>query len=152
VWAYAREVSAEVPVASDTDGMHVNVRMAKPAVDALHDLPVRQERAVAQAIRLIGIKAGVSLEPPGDDGMQYMVMIPDDDHAPVVIYRERPKLEGGGYLVTGLLDRDTYSTYTRTAQPGFLETPAGKAVLGAIAVGAAAIGFSLGSRSGKPSA
>lgn len=65
-------------------------------------------------------------------------MVPDDDTSPVVIYRQLPPLEGGGYFVTGLLDRNTYNTYRQVEKPGFFDTPAGKAILfagAALAIG-----------------
>lgn len=123
-----------------------SVRMASPAVEALHALPAEQAAAVAAAIRRIGTSEGVPFGPPGDDGTQLMVTIPDDDDAPVVIYRQPPKLEGGGYRVTGLLSRDAYNAYTRSEKPGLFDTPAGKTLLG-LGVGAAIV-YAL-SRSGK---
>lgn len=134
-----------MPVASQ----RYDVRMAKPAVEALQDLPREQATAVARAVRLIGTTEGVPLQLPGQDQEHYLVIVPDDDHAPVVVYRQRPKVEGGGYLVTGLLDRDAYNAYAHAGEPGFFDTAAGKAVLGIAAPAAAAIGIAMSSRSGK---
>jgi hypothetical protein len=117
-----------------------SVRMAKPAVESLHALPADQAASVARAIRRVGAEPGVPLEGSGGEGSQQsMAMISDDDNAPVVIYQRLPLLEGGGYFVTGLLDRSTYNTYTRVEQPGFFDTPAGKAIL--LAGAALAIGI-----------
>jgi hypothetical protein len=68
--------------------------------------------------------------------------------SPVVIYTQPPKLEGGGYRVTGLLDRDAYNAYTRSDEPGFFETAAGKALIG---LGALAVVYGLTRGSGKSS-
>jgi hypothetical protein len=125
-----------------------NVRMASPAAEALRALPADQATAVAAAISRIGRDEGVPFELPGQDGPQYTVMIPDNDHAPVVIYTQPPKLEGGGYRVTGLLDRDAYNAYTRSDEPGFFETAAGKALIG---LGALAVVYGLTRGSGKSS-
>lgn len=124
----------------------MNVRMAKAAVDALHDLPDQQKEAVARAIRRIGTYEGTPLKLPGGDGTPYLAMIPDGDRTPVVIYQQR---RGGEYLVTGLLERNAYNTYTRAADPVFFDTPAGKAVLGLAGLAAIAAGVVIG-RSGKP--
>jgi hypothetical protein len=122
----------------------VGVRLAKAAVDALRALPLDQQAAVARAIRSIGTAIGVPLKPTGDDGKQYLVMVPDHDQAPVIIYRQ---LDEGGYLVTGLSDRDTFDTYERADQPSLFDSPLWKALLsGAAGVVLALI---LGSRSGK---
>src|SRR5208282_6064802 len=102
-------MSAPTPAASAA-----SVRMAPSAVEALRALPSDQTASVARAIRRIGIDPGVPLAGSGDsDQHEAMVMIPDDDNAPVVIYRQRPPVEGGGYFVTGLTERSTYDTYTR---------------------------------------
>jgi hypothetical protein len=68
-------------------------------------------------------------------------MVPDDDHAPVVMYRDA---DDGGYLVTALVDRATYKTYEIAEQPGFLQSTTFKAAVGAVA--ATAVGILLGSR------
>jgi hypothetical protein len=103
--------------------------MAPAAVRALQALPSDQAASVAAAIEKIGKEEGTHLGVPdaGDDPLQ--VMVPDDDQAPVVVYQQRPKLEGGRYLVTALLERSVYNTYADTGEPGFLETPLGKAIL-----------------------
>jgi hypothetical protein len=80
------------------------------------------------------------------NGRQYLAAVPDDDTAPVVMYRES---EDNGYLVTALVDRDTYQTYEITEQPGFLRSSTFRAAVGAVA--AAAIGIILGSRAGRSS-
>lgn len=127
----------------------VNVRMAQSAVETLRALPSDQAESVARAIQRIGIEPGIPLRIPGnqDDGTS-LVMLPDNDQAPVVAYRLCPPLEGGGYLVTGLIDRHAYNTYVKGGQPGFFETPAGKALLIAGAAVAIAIVLSRSNTSG----
>ncbi len=123
-----------------------NVRLAKPVVETLRTLPADQAAAVARAVRRIGITEGVPL--PGNEGKHYMVMVPDDDHAPVVIYRQLPPIEGGGYLVTALSDRATFNAYDGSEQSAFLDTPAGRALLALAGIAAAVIGLRAASRSG----
>ena len=93
-----------------------NVRLAQSVIKALQALPQAQAAAVAAAIRRIGKEPGIPLELQHSGGAprQYLAAVPADDvHAPVVVYRELEDREGGGYLVTGLSDRDTFSAYER---------------------------------------
>jgi hypothetical protein len=134
-----------------------NVRLASPVVAAMRgELPRHQAESVARAIRRIGVEDGEPLAPGGpnevlpDDGRKYMVMIPDDRDAPVVVFRLLEKVEGGGYLVTGLADRKTYDAWARARQPSFFETPSGRAIQaeawGALA---AAIGIAVDRNAGR---
>jgi hypothetical protein len=128
-----------------------NVRMTPAAIDALHELASPQAKSVARAIAAIGRTEGKPVAAPQgtaqDNGRQYLAMVPADDQAPVVMYREA---DDGGYLVTALVDRDTYKTYEIAEQPGFLQSATFKAAVGAVA--AAALGIIAGSRAiGKPS-
>ena len=141
--AYPEGVTATVP----TESGQANVRMTPAAVDALHGLARPQAEAVARAIASIGHAEGRPVVDPGDNGKKYLAMVPDNDKAPVVMYRET---DDGGYLVTALVDRATYKTYEIAEQPSFLQSATFKAAVGAVA--AAAIGVILGSRAiGKPS-
>ena len=140
---YAGGVTATLP----TESGQANVRMTPAAIDALHELARPQAESAARAIAAIGQTAGKPVEAPQGNGRQYYAMVPDDDKAPVVMYREA---DDGGYLVTALVDRDTYETYEIAEQPGFLQSNSFKVAVGAIA--AAALGIILGARAaGKPS-
>jgi hypothetical protein len=121
-----------------------NVRMTPAAIDALHSLARPQAGSVARAIAAIGQAEGkpVASPPDSDNGRQYYAMVPDDDDAPVVMYRQA---DDNGYLVTALVDRDTYKTYEIAGRPGFLQSNSFKTA--AATVVAAAIGVILGSRS-----
>jgi hypothetical protein len=140
---YPREVTATVPA----ENGQANVRMTPTAIDALHELARPQAESVARAIAAIGQAEGKPVAAPKDtqqdngNGRQYLAMVPDDDQAPVVMYREA---DDGGYLVTALVDRDTYKTYEIAEQPGFLQSTTFKAAVGAVA--AAVLGIILGSR------
>jgi hypothetical protein len=83
--------------------------------------------SAARTIGRIGKEEGEPFKPPdGGAGERYMVMVPDDDEAPVVVYRQ----DESGYLVTGLMKRADYKTYLRPEPPAaFLDTPAGQAAL-----------------------
>jgi len=141
---YAGGVTATVP----TDSGPSNVRMTPAAIDALHKLARPQAESVARAIAAIGQVPGKPVEAPNGNGngRQYLAIVPDDEMAPVVMYRES---EDNGYLVTALVDRDTYQTYEITEQPGFLRSTTFRTAVGAVA--AAAIGIILGSRAGRSS-
>jgi hypothetical protein len=145
---YAREMTAAVPAENGQS----SVRMTPAAIDALHGLARPQGESVARAIASIGETPGNpvaapegAVAAPEGNGRQYLAMVPDDDSAPVVMYRES---DDGGYLVTALVDRDTYKTYEIAENGhGFLQSTTFKATVGAVA--AAAIGIILGSRVGK---
>ena len=140
--AYAGGVTATVP----TEHGPSNVRMTPAAIDALHTLARPQAESVARSIAAIGQVPGKPVEaPPGNgNGRQYLAIVPDEDEAPVVMYREA---EDNGYLVTALVDRDTYQTYEIAEQPSFLRSSTFRAAVGAVA--AAAISIILGSRAGR---
>jgi len=141
---YAGGVTETVP----TDSGPSNVRMTTAAIAALHKLARPQAESVARAIASIGQVPGNPVEGPNGNGngRQYLAIVPDDETAPVVMYR---KSEDNGYLVTALVDRDTYQTYEITEQPSFLRSATFRTAVGAVA--AAAIGIILGSRAGRSS-
>jgi len=125
-----------------------NVRMTQSAVEALHGLARPQAESVARAIATIGQAEGEPVEAPEGNGRKYLVMVPDDGEAPVVMYREA---DDNGYLVTALVDRATYKTYEIAEhRPGFFQSSTFKAAVGAVA--AAAIGIILGSHGSRPPA
>ena len=139
---YPGNVTATVP----TEGGPSNVRMTPAAIGALRGLVRPQAESVARAIAAIGQVPGNPVEAPSGNGngRQYLAVVPDDDKAPVVMYR---LAEDNGYLVTALVDRDTYQTYEISEQPSFLRSTTFKTAVGAVA--AAAIGIILGSRAGR---
>jgi hypothetical protein len=140
---YAREMTATVP----TENGQSNVRMTPAAIDALRELARPQAESVARAIAAIGQTEGTPLDAPSANGRKYLAMVPDDDKAPVVMFREA---DDGGYLVTALVDRETYKTY-EIAENGhsFLQSHTFRATVGAVA--AAVVGVILGSRGGRSS-
>lgn len=139
--AYAGRVTAAVSMQSGPS----NVRMTPSAIEALRELERPQAESVARAIAAIGQAEGKPVV-ARDDGKQYLVMVPDDEQAPVVTYREDGK---DNFLVTALIDRGTYETFEITERPGFLQSSTFKATVGAAA--AAALGIILGSRFGRSS-
>ena len=144
---YPEGVTATAP----GENGQANVRVTPTAIDALRELARPQAESVARAIAAIGQAEGRPVAIPQDaqqengngngNGRQYLAMVPDDDHAPVVMYRDA---DDGGYLVTALVDRATYKTYEIAEQPGFLQSTTFKAAVGAVA--ATAVGILLGSR------
>jgi hypothetical protein len=142
---YPGRVTATVPADNGpTDSGPSNVRMTPAAIGALRELARPQAESVARAIAAIGQVPGRPVEAPNGNGRQYMATVPDDDKAPVVMYRNS---EDNGYLVTALVDRDTYQTYEISEQPSFLRSNTFKTAVSAVA--AAAIGIILGSRAGR---
>jgi hypothetical protein len=121
------------------------VRLTEPAAKAFRKLPKRQAHGVAEALDAIG-KRPANNSLPGADGKEYMIIAPADPDAPAIIYRELD--DESGYLVLALAERGTYDAYDRANREGsILDSPLVKAV--ATALGAAAVGILLGSRSGK---
>jgi len=141
---YSGVVTTTVP----TDSGPSNVRMTPAAIDALHKLARPQAKSVARAIAAIGHTPGNPVVAPNGSGTgrQYLALAPDDEKAPVVMYRQA---DDKGYLVTALVDRDTYQTYEIAEQPSFLQSRTFKTAVSAVA--AAAIGIILGSRAGRSS-
>jgi hypothetical protein len=144
-WTYPEGVTATGP----GENGQANVRMTPTAIDALRELARPQAESVARAIAAIGQTEGRPVTIPPDaqqengngNGRQYLAMVPDDDHAPVVMYRDA---DDGGYLVTALVDRGTYKTYEIADQPGFLQSATFKTAVATAA--ATALGILLGSR------
>jgi hypothetical protein len=141
---YPGRVTATVP----TDSGPSNVRMTPAAIDALRKLARPQAESVARAIAAIGQTRGNPVVAPNGNGngKTYLAIVPGDDKAPVVMYRQS---DDNGYLVTALVDRDTYQTYEIAEQPSFLQSRTFKTAVSAVA--AAAIGIILGSRAGRSS-
>jgi hypothetical protein len=142
--AYSGVVTAAVP----TDSAPSNVRMTPAAIGSLRQLARPEAESVARAIAAIGRTPGNPVVAPNGNGngKNYLAIVPDDDKAPVVMYRHA---DGNGYLVTALVDRDTYQTYEIAEQPSFLQSRTFKTAVSAVA--AAAIGIILGSRAGRSS-
>ena len=134
--AYAEGVTATMTMQSGQS----NVRMTPAAVDALHKLARPQAESVARAIASIGQAEGKPVVAPGENDAKYLALAPDNEDAPVVMYRAT---DDGGYLVTALVDSATYKTY-EIAEHSFLQSATFKTAVGGVA--AAAIGISLGSR------
>jgi Tetratricopeptide repeat len=103
-----------------TSGVQANVRIAPSVIQTLQKLPRTQQAAVVAAIGLIGKEPGTPLELlHAGETRQYLAAVPKADaDAPVVVYRQLQDREGGGYLVTGLSDRDTFRAYERPRSGG----------------------------------
>jgi hypothetical protein len=141
----------EVTVTATTDSAAsgpANVKMTPAAVDELARLAPPQAESVARAIAAIGQVEGKPVEAPDEPGAKYLAMVPDDQGAPVVMYRSA---DDNGYLVTTLVDRATYKTYEKAERvPSFLASTTFRTAAGAVA--AAAVGAILGSRGARRSA
>ncbi len=147
--AYAGVVTVAPPIenATPAEGGEGDVRMTPAAIEALRALDRRQAESVARAIAAIGHVEG-SPVPEASNGKHYLAMVPDDDKAPVVMYRRANR---GKYLVTALVDRDTYQAYEIAEHRGFLDSSAVRATAAAVAAAAAAaaVGIVLGARANR---
>lgn len=118
--------------AEDLPGDVSGVRLSHSATSVLRGLQPAEARSVVYAIARIKSGAGRSLkiQPPNVPGGTYRCVVPDDDAAPVVIYRALTSSEHGDYLVTALTDRQEFERYERAARDGLLETDLGHLVTG----------------------
>jgi hypothetical protein len=127
-----------------------NVRLSHYATGALQRLQPAEARSVAQAIGRIKSGGGktMKIQPSNVPGGTYKCVVPDDDIAPVVIYRALTSNEGGGYLVTALTDRGEFERYERAARDGFLDTDLGHLITGVATVAGTVTATSADSSSG----
>lgn len=124
------------------------VRVSGSVVEALKKLPRNRAQSVAAAIQRIGPDVGrpLKIQQPGGAKGPYLAITPDDDAAPVVIYRRLASDEDEGYLVTALVGRDEYAGYERAERRGILDTPVGRFLMG-VAAGAVTYGLLRSGRS-----
>jgi hypothetical protein len=108
-------------------GEGAEVRVANPVITTLRNRLDPDVRAmVLRTIESIGRvdDEPLDLAPAG----QFRAITPPGD-APVVVYRQMTPAEGHGYLVTGLVDRQSYQKYKLAQDQGLLDTDAGRAML-----------------------
>jgi hypothetical protein len=86
--------------------------------------------SVARCIDHIADQPGVplSIDPPGSPGGHYLAATPDDNDAPVVIYRVTSAGEEGDFLVTALVDRASYTEYQNGSPQGARDHPLERAL------------------------
>jgi hypothetical protein len=125
-------MSADAADAPST-GSGSTVLVSQAVLDKMRDeLPPATARAVAQAIVQIPQRQGVPmrLKVPGDPpGTQYYALLARGAPAPVVIYREALPGENGGWVVTALMNHDSYDQYRH----GLADDPTVQGVAAAIA-------------------
>jgi hypothetical protein len=113
---------------SEQSASSAPVRVTSRVVSELDDLTPDAAASVARAIERIGKEEGEPFSPPdAREDERYLVMVPDRDEAPIVVYRK----DKNGYLVTGLAKRADFKTYTAEPSESFLDTPIGQAALAA---------------------
>lgn len=95
-----------------------------------HCLSPGQVAAVARCIDQLADAPGaqLSIDSPTALGSQYLAAIPDNDHAPVVIYRATSAGEQGDLLVTALADRVTYAEHQSAARRRIKDHPPDRAL------------------------
>jgi hypothetical protein len=108
------------------------VLVARTVIDRMDGLPRPQAAAVARAIKAIGLVRGEPISihlsdlPPGT---KHYALTPDDDQAPIIIYRSIPQGERGEWRVTTLMSRDDYREYRQAERRGLLDDPVVKALI-----------------------
>lgn len=130
--------TADIP----TPETATDVLVARTVIDQMHELPPSQAATVARAIQAIGQVQGepisINLTDLPPDTKHY-ALTPDDDQAPIIIYRSIPPGERHAkWRVTTLMNRDDYNEYRQAERRGLLDDPVVKALIKAgIAVGVA---------------
>jgi hypothetical protein len=128
------------------------VVVAKTVIEQMHKLPPSQAASVARAIRAIGHDKGqpIRIEAEGvPPGTSHFALAPDDDEAPIVIYRTVPPSSGSKWRVTTLMGRDDFREYREAERRGLLDDPRVKTIIQAAAIIAGGIAVSiLGNRGG----
>ena len=112
-----------------------SILLSKVFTDNLERLSAERQRHIATAVARILTEPGipVPLTVPGDPpGTQYYAIVPHGDLTPVPIYRDTLDGEDGRYLVTTLMDRQSFNYYLRNgADPVVRGVAASVAVTGA---------------------
>jgi hypothetical protein len=82
-------------------------------------------RAIEDAIERIPDGVPIRIDVPGRQRQEYWAIAPRHPHAPVVVYRSLEPEDGAGdgWLVTTLIDRNTYADYLNAERRGLLDTP-----------------------------
>jgi hypothetical protein len=133
-----------------------DVVVARTVLGQMRKLPPSQAASVARGVQTIGQVKGepIRIEAVGiPPGARHFALAPDDDQAPIIIYRTVPPDDPGKWRVTTLMSRDDYREYREAERRGLLDDPTVKAVIKAAAIiaGAVAVGAILGNRSGTGS-
>ncbi len=104
-----------------------DVRVAQTVLDDLDQrLAQAHAAAVARRIDQLADQPGVPLvvaDTAAAGVKRYLVAIPDEDHAPVVIYRHMADEEQGDIFVAALIDRIMFTEYLSAARQGILDHP-----------------------------
>jgi hypothetical protein len=111
-----------------TAGSHdpSGIRIAGPVLKELGAMRGAGHRAVLiRSIGSISQGAGEPVDIPGaPPGTSYLALVPAEPSLPVIIYRPMLPDEDGDWLVTALLDRDTYRQQREAEKRGILGDPA----------------------------
>jgi hypothetical protein len=109
-----------------------DVLVARTVIAQMDELARPQAAAVARAIKAIGLVRGepISIHLPDlPPGTKHYALTPDDDQAPIIIYRSIPHWESGEWRVTTLMNRDDYREYREAERRGLLDDPVVQAVI-----------------------
>jgi hypothetical protein len=119
-----------------------DVVVARTVIDQMHRLPPPQAAAVARAIQSIGHARGEPIRIEAADippDASYFTLVPDDDQAPVIIYRTIPPGSEVRWRVTALVSREDYRKYREAERRGLLDDPTVKTIIRAAGIIADAI-------------
>jgi hypothetical protein len=117
----------------------------------MNQMDPAEATSVARAIQSIGTGKGIPIRlavPGVPFGTRHYAIVPDDDRAPVVTYRNMTVLEPGSWRVTSLMTRAAYDEYREAENSGILNDDTIKALLiiGGVIVAAYAISTIVNSR------
>jgi hypothetical protein len=145
--------TADAPAAAPAS----DVVVARTVIDQMRKLPPSQAASVARAIQAIGHIEGepIRIEAEGvPAGASHFALTPDDDDAPIIIYRTVPPARGGKWRVTTLMRRADYREYREAERRGLLDDPTVKTIIKAAAIiaGAIAVSSIISSRSNQGAA
>ncbi len=120
------------------------IRVTRPVIDELQKITdAGLAGTLRRYINSIPQLEGTPIDIPGAPaGTQYLALVPDEPELPVIVYRPTLPGEQGEWLVTALLDRDTYGQQKQAEKRGLLQNDAVRAGIQAAAM--AAVGIAIG--------
>jgi hypothetical protein len=121
--------------ASSVEAQDPGVLVSPTVTERMRDLLPQDAAAVARAILKVPQRQSerIRLYVPGDPpGTEYFALMPASPQAPVVIYRGHLPGESGKWLVTALMDRDSYRQYRHVADNAVVQGVAAVVAAGTV--------------------
>jgi hypothetical protein len=130
--------------APEASARSVRTRVARPVADEIEAMDPPSRQALAQHVVDISDAVGEPIDIPGaPPGTSYLAFVPPEPNLPVIVYRPMRPDEDGDWLVTALLDRETYTQQRIAEVGGLLSNPAVRAGIQAAAITAAGIAIGM---------